>query len=208
MLVSLIRKLIITVRSFILTTGAFPTNVFFREIDSRWGPFSVDCFASYANTKLPRFYSRFYSPNTLGVDALSHSCEGDTCHPSYCVTSVLARLWYLNDHLPFFGHALLMKIVLSVVIFLTYVIYVAEGKRVFVHCANKNCIFGSVNLVRLFFSHVLMELVKFKSLVCIFVWLTRIVNHTMLWSWICHGEHRVLVTWFTIVEDRLQSTLG
>ena len=67
------------------------SNDYFRAIDSRWGPFTLDCFASYANTKLPRFYSRFYSPNTLGVDALSHSWQGELsvgpsclpCHPSY-----------------------------------------------------------------------------------------------------------------------------
>ena len=33
------------------------SNDCFRAIDSRWGPFTVDCFASYANTKLPRFLS-------------------------------------------------------------------------------------------------------------------------------------------------------
>ena len=49
------------------------SNDYFRAIDSRWGPFTADCVASYANTKLPRFYSRFCSPNTLGVDALSHT---------------------------------------------------------------------------------------------------------------------------------------
>ena len=49
------------------------SNDYFRAIDSRWGPFTVNYFASYGNTKLPRFYSRFCSPNNLGVDALSHT---------------------------------------------------------------------------------------------------------------------------------------
>ena len=43
---------------------------YFRNVDSRWGPFTEDCFASYANAKLPRFYLRFYDPNTLRVDML------------------------------------------------------------------------------------------------------------------------------------------
>ena len=38
-------------------------NGYFCEAVSRWGPFSKDCFASHATTKLPRFSSRFYSPN-------------------------------------------------------------------------------------------------------------------------------------------------
>ena len=68
------------------------SNDYFREIYCRWGPFPVDCCPSYANTKLPRFYSRFYSPNTLGVDALSHRWEGENCwllSPVSLVTQVI-----------------------------------------------------------------------------------------------------------------------
>ena len=128
-LVRLIRKLIITVRSLILTTGV--SNEYFRAIDSRWGPFTVDCFASCANTKLPRFYSRFYSPNTLGVNALSHSWQGENCWliPPVClVTQVIEHVKLRKcvgalvvPYWPsaIFGHGLLMKIVLSVVTLLT-----------------------------------------------------------------------------------------
>lgn len=28
---------------------------YFHRIDSQWVPFTVDCFAGYADTKLPRF---------------------------------------------------------------------------------------------------------------------------------------------------------
>ena len=68
------------------------SNAYFRELDSRWCPFTIDYFASYANTKLARFYSHFYSVNTLGVDALSQSWEDETllvgpsrlpCYPSH-----------------------------------------------------------------------------------------------------------------------------
>ena len=68
---------------------------YFRNVDSRWGPFTVDCFASYANAKLSRFYSRFYNPNTLGVDALNYSWEGENCWlvPSvYLITQVIEHL--------------------------------------------------------------------------------------------------------------------
>ena len=63
----IITKMIITVRSMIDEWCVY--NGYFREIDSRWDPLTgtVDNFASYVNTKLPRFYSSFCSPNTLGV---------------------------------------------------------------------------------------------------------------------------------------------
>ena len=41
------RKLIVTVTSLIMATGVFPTLIFIKWI----------IFTSYANTKLPRFYS-------------------------------------------------------------------------------------------------------------------------------------------------------
>ena len=71
------------------------SNAYFRELDSRWGPFTIDCFASYANTKLARFYSHFYSANTLGVDALSQSWEAENCWlvPPVClVTQVIEHV--------------------------------------------------------------------------------------------------------------------
>ena len=40
-------------------------------------------------------------------------------------------------------------------------LYLAEGKRVFVHGSNKNCNFGSDKFSSLSFSCVLVELVKF-----------------------------------------------
>ena len=112
------------------------------------------CFASYSNTKLPRFYSRFYSPNTLGVDALSHSWEGENCwlvSPVSLITQVIEHLKLCKcvgvlvvPYWPsalFCGHALLMKIVLSVVILLASFMLLKGGE--FVHGSNRNSIFGS-----------------------------------------------------------------
>ena len=31
----------------------------FQTINDAWGPFTVDCFACFYNSKLPRFFSRF-----------------------------------------------------------------------------------------------------------------------------------------------------
>ena len=57
--------------------------------------------------------------------------------------SALARLWSLIGRLSFFGHALYINEDRSFRSYILDFLYVSEGKRVFVHGANKNCIFGS-----------------------------------------------------------------
>jgi hypothetical protein len=37
---------------------------FFEFMDDMWGPSTVDRFANYLNTKLPRFISLFWNPGT------------------------------------------------------------------------------------------------------------------------------------------------
>ena len=51
--------------------------VVFQDIDVKWGPHTVDQFASYYNAQLPRFNSKFASPGSCGVDAFAQdwSCE-------------------------------------------------------------------------------------------------------------------------------------
>ena len=44
------------------------TNTLFAYLNNIWGPYTVDCFANYYNCKLHRFFSRFWNPNTSGVD--------------------------------------------------------------------------------------------------------------------------------------------
>ena len=55
------------------------TNELFLFLDGRWGPHSVDCFANYYNHKLPKFFSRFWNPNTMGVDFFFHPLRGENC---------------------------------------------------------------------------------------------------------------------------------
>ena len=42
------------------------TDEFFLE--DMWGPHSVGCFANYYNHKLHEYFSRFWNPNSSGVD--------------------------------------------------------------------------------------------------------------------------------------------
>jgi len=42
---------------------------FFSTLESIWGPYSVDCFATYYNNKVSKFFSRFWNPGSSGIDA-------------------------------------------------------------------------------------------------------------------------------------------
>lgn len=41
----------------------------FELFNRKWGPYEYDLFADCNNNKLEKFYSRFWNPNTAGVDA-------------------------------------------------------------------------------------------------------------------------------------------
>ena len=51
----------------------------FMELDERWGPPTLDPFASDLNNKCPRFRSRRLCPGSMGVDAFASSWEGERC---------------------------------------------------------------------------------------------------------------------------------
>ena len=53
------------------------SHQFFQYINSYFGPFSVDRFASSDTTKCCRFYSKFWWPGSEGVDAFSITWLGD-----------------------------------------------------------------------------------------------------------------------------------
>ena len=51
----------------------------FQDIEEKFGPHSIDCFASYQNCKVSRFFSRFWNPGTSGVDAFFQSWGQENC---------------------------------------------------------------------------------------------------------------------------------
>ena len=58
----------------------------FRVIDAKWGPHTIDRFASHYNAQVPRFNSKFASPGCSGVDALSQDWRNENnwvCPPVY-----------------------------------------------------------------------------------------------------------------------------
>ena len=60
----------------------------FRQLDTLWGPHSIDRFASYTNTQLPRFNSWFWNPGTEAVDAFTCDWLDEMnwlCPPPYLI---------------------------------------------------------------------------------------------------------------------------
>ena len=69
----------------------------FHTFNDLWGPYNIDCFACYYNTKLPRFFSRFWNPDTSGMDAFSQNWSGENCllvPPVTLIPSVLKHIYW------------------------------------------------------------------------------------------------------------------
>ena len=61
------------------------------------GPDSVDCFANYYNYKLARLFSRFWNPNTVGVDFFIQPLRGKNCWVVLPVSIVHRVLHYMKS---------------------------------------------------------------------------------------------------------------
>jgi ribonuclease HI len=63
----------------------------FNELSRRWGPFTVDLFASSASKLLPKYYSAVSTPDTAGVDAFAFLWDGMSwAHPPF---RLISRVW-------------------------------------------------------------------------------------------------------------------
>ena len=49
----------------------------FQWVTILWGPFTIDRFATWYNTKCNRFNSRFWNPGCKGIDAFSLNWQGE-----------------------------------------------------------------------------------------------------------------------------------
>ena len=66
----------------------------FQYLDQRWGPHTIDRFASYYNTQLPRFNSRFWNPGTEAVDAFTCDWGGENnwlCPPVFLIPRIIGH---------------------------------------------------------------------------------------------------------------------
>jgi len=56
----------------------------FQHFDSRWGPHSTDCFASFLNRQVPRYFSEYADPRSAGVDVFARSLGDWRAHLNWC----------------------------------------------------------------------------------------------------------------------------
>ena len=68
----------------------------FLRLEELWGPHTVDCFANFYTAKLPRFFSRFWNPETSGVDFFVQNLESENCLVVPPVSLIARALLYLS----------------------------------------------------------------------------------------------------------------
>ena len=127
---------------------------YFQTVNSIWGPFTVDCFANSVNAKVPRFYSLFFQPGCLGVDALASYCGGVyvwLVPPVYLILRVLVHFLNCKSRgvlvVPFWPSSLFWPYLIqengAYKSFVVDFLFVQNGRDVFVYGTNKETCFGS-----------------------------------------------------------------
>jgi hypothetical protein len=72
----------------------------FQQLDKRWGPYTVDRFASMRTKQLTRFCSRFLNPGSEAVDAFTVSWKDENnwiFPPPYLIPRVLQHMAFGNE---------------------------------------------------------------------------------------------------------------
>ena len=72
---------------------------FFKFLSERWGSFTTDWLADHSNAKLKLFYSKYYCPETFGVNAFLYSWRAGN---NYLTPPVYLLCKSIN-HLQYFG---------------------------------------------------------------------------------------------------------
>ena len=126
------------------------TSSFFKMLNSRHGPFTLDAFSNCYNNKCPRFYSLFHSPGCLGVDALTHNWYGETVLLVPPVTAIGQALLHLKICkakgvliAPKWPSSYFWSLLLNSFHRFTTEVRVFKGKNILCHGLNKNSILGS-----------------------------------------------------------------
>ena len=126
------------------------TDALFEYLETLWGPHTVDCFANYYNHKLPRFFSRFWNPNTSGVDFFIQKLSNENCLVMPPVSIASRTLHYLFNQktnatvvLPLWKSANYWPLIAS-----KFRLYITgsqtfTGNKVLTHGKNTNSLLGS-----------------------------------------------------------------
>lgn len=126
------------------------SHKFFKLIDGRWGPITIDLFANYYNTKTKRFYSLFLTPHSSGVDAFSYDWSNENSlmvppvslisktilHADLCksIGVLVVPFWTSADFWPLLVSDFRDNIKDLIIV---------KGEKVIQQGLNKNSIFGS-----------------------------------------------------------------
>ena len=128
------------------------TSEFFAFLEQCWGPHTIDCFANFYNTKIERFFSRFWNPGTAGVDAFFQSWQNENCLLVPPVTLVCETLKHMDRDsavgtlvIPDWPSSAFWPLLWGhyknpIVVFSRH-----KGKNVVIHGRNVNSLFGSPN---------------------------------------------------------------
>ena len=65
-------------------------------LEQCWGLHTIDCFANFYNTKIEKFFSRFWNPGTAGVDVFFQSWQNENCLLVPPVTLVCETLKHMD----------------------------------------------------------------------------------------------------------------
>jgi hypothetical protein len=64
----------------------------FSNLDVRFGPFTIDLFATCENKKTERFYSRSFERGNTGTDAFAQKLDGECAYAAPPVTFVMRAI--------------------------------------------------------------------------------------------------------------------
>ena len=130
------------------------TEEFFQILETLWGPHSVDCFANYYNYKIPQFFSRFWNPNTSGVDFFVQTLSNENCLAVPPISIISRAIQYLRMQeaqvtlvVPYWPSANYWPIVMSKYIQFVQDYRLFEGQQVLRHGRNKNSLLGSKRFI-------------------------------------------------------------
>ena len=130
------------------------TKEFFNQLDNLWGPHTVDCFANYYNRKLTRYFSRYWNPETSGVDFFVQALGDENCLAVPPVSIIARSLHYFKHQqakvtlvIPHWPSANYWPLVTC--IYKTFVVgyKIFDGQKVLKHGRNTKSLLGSKRFI-------------------------------------------------------------
>ena len=126
------------------------TEDVFKDLDSLWGPHTVDCFATYYNRKITRYFSRFWNPETSGIDTFMQSWEVENCclvPPVYLIPRTLAYIYSQGAKgtliVPLWKSAVFWPLLTNIYCSFIQDLRVLSMPQALTHGRNHNSILGS-----------------------------------------------------------------